>query len=283
MQPRLKGVAGIQMLWDAYICQCGGAERPMCRKQPRRVKRRTEDVWGWKRCTQQSSFSLTALSHGHTLLSQSTHSYNSCFVSWVMFCSAVVSLWGVFLFCRFSLLCVGLCYSFYSRLEIHFGKTIQTKCFKSKIGFRRLFSLKDCKCCYSSCCRISLLQTNPVCRLPFALRNKSAGASFFLMKSRWRKARSCSRSSFWLYHVEKQPTFPPPGSAASLAWSRLRWRTGFSLTLRSCVACPASDRTLVTASFGAWSSDGVSGLQWTELYSLVSVREGLGSHAVVIL
>lgn len=60
------------------------------------VKRRTEDVWGWKRCTQQSSFSLTALSHGHTLLSQSTHSYNSCFVSWVMFCSAVVSLWGVF-------------------------------------------------------------------------------------------------------------------------------------------------------------------------------------------
>lgn len=142
MQPRLKGVAGIQMLWDAYICQCGGAERPMCRKQPRRVKRRTEDVWGWKRCTQQSSFSLTALSHGHTLLSQSTHSYNSCFVSWVMFCSAVVSLWGVFLFCRFSLLCVGLCYSFYSRLEIHFGKTIQTKCFKSKIGFRRLFSLK---------------------------------------------------------------------------------------------------------------------------------------------
>ena len=68
-----------------------------------------------------------------------------------------------------------------------------------------------------------------------------------------------------------------------LAWSRLRWETGFSLTLWLCVACPASDHTLVTASFGAWSSDGVNGLQWTELYSLVSMREGLGSHAVVTL
>lgn len=69
------------------------------------VKRRTEDVWGWKRCTQQSSFSLTALSHGHTLLRQSTHSYNSCFVSWVMFCSAVVSLWGVFFLPLQSVVC----------------------------------------------------------------------------------------------------------------------------------------------------------------------------------
>lgn len=85
---------------------------------------------------------LSPLFHMDTHCSVNPHSYNSCFVSWVMFCSAVVSLWGVFLFCRFSLLCVGLCYSFYSRLEIHFGKTIQTKCFKSKIGFRRLFSLK---------------------------------------------------------------------------------------------------------------------------------------------
>lgn len=142
MQPRLKGVAGIQMLWDAYICQCGGAERPMCRKQPRRVKRRTEDVWGWKRCTQQSSFSLTALSHGHTLLSQSTHSYNSCFVSWVMFCSAVVSLWGVFFFCLFSLLCVGLCYSFYSRLEIHFGKNDPNQMLQIKDRFSQVVLIK---------------------------------------------------------------------------------------------------------------------------------------------
>lgn len=146
MQPRLKGVAGIQMLWDAYICQCGGAERLMCRKQPRSVvvwvKRRTEDVWGWKRCIQQSSFSLTALSHGHTLLSQSTHSYNSCFVSWVMFCSAVVSLWGVFFFCLFSLLCVGLCYSFYSRLEIHFGKNDPNQMLQIKDRFSQVVLIK---------------------------------------------------------------------------------------------------------------------------------------------
>lgn len=141
MQQRLKGVAGIQVSWAVYMsawrCWTPDVQKTQLCSVAVWVK---YFVSTNRRCLRMKKMRLTILLFFHRSLTW-THTVQSIHTQLQ---SLLCVLGNVLQQCGFSVssltaslvgLCVGLCYSFYSRLEIHSGKTIQTKCFKSNIGF----------------------------------------------------------------------------------------------------------------------------------------------------